>query len=67
MILEHPGEFLRIGEEVGLLVRRQAIKGGIAGNKDGERAWSTQGIDEACKGLNTPDELVVLMFSSCGF
>jgi hypothetical protein len=49
VILEHPGEFLRIGDEVGLLVRRQAIKGRIVGNKDGERARSTQGIDEAAR------------------
>ena len=59
VILEHPGQFFRIIEQVGLLIVGQAVKGGIDGNEDGEGAWPAEGLDEPGNGLYSLYELVV--------
>jgi hypothetical protein len=67
VILEHLGQFSGIREQVGLLITGQAVKGGIGGNKEGERARPPEGFGEASDGLNTADELIVLVLGPRGF
>ena len=51
VILDHPGQFARIRERVGLLVTGQPVKGGVGGNEDREGAWPTEGLNEPGNGL----------------